>query len=243
MHLSKTKSFLLLAIKSLGKEVSGIKSPAFLSIASELLLSNVPASGNELAVTADQAISRLVEGNARFASGKAMHPDQSAERRAEVVSSQHPFAVVLSCSDSRIPPEVIFDQGIGDIFVVRTAGQVIDDVALGSIEYAVEHLSAPLIVVLGHDSCGAVNATVQGGKAEGHIVSLVDAIKPAVDEARKKIKSQDQLLSISIDINIKNIAKSLTSSEPILSEYIREGKLKVVGARYHLDSGKMEMIK
>lgn len=183
-----------------------------------------------------------MDGNARFVSGKAIHPDQSAERRAEVVSSQHPFAVILSCSDSRIPPEIVFDQGIGDIFVVRTAGQVIDNVALGSIEYAVEHLSVPLIVVLGHDSCGAVNATVQGGKAEGHIGSLVEAIKPAVDEARNKFKSQDQILNVSIDNNTRNIVKSIKSSEPILSEYIKDGRLLVIGARYHLDSGKVELI-
>ena len=201
------------------------------------------ASGNKSAVTAEQAATKLRDGNARFVSGKAAHPDQSAERRAEVVFSQHPFAVILSCSDSRIPPEVVFDMGIGDIFVVRTAGQVIDNVALGSIEYAVEHLSAPLIVVLGHDSCGAVNATVQEGKAEGHIGSLVEAIKPAVDEARNKIKSQDQLLNVSIDNNIRNIVKSINSCEPILSKYIKGGKLKVIGARYHLDSGKVELIK
>lgn len=228
-----------------GKEVFGIKSPPFLTIASTLFLlaTNVSAPGNKYAVTADQAVQKLMEGNARFASGKAVHPDQSAERRAEVVSSQRPFAVILGCSDSRIPPEVVFDQGIGDIFVVRTAGQVIDNVALGSIEYAVEHLSVPLIVVLGHDSCGAVSATVQGGKAEGHIGSLVEAIKPAVYEAGNKVKSQDQLLSVSIDNNTRNIVKSISSSEPLLSEHIKGGKLKVIGARYHLDSGKVELIK
>ncbi len=207
------------------------------------MATNVSASRNKSAVTADQSVQKLLEGNARFVSGKAIHPDQSAERMAEVVSSQHPFAVILSCSDSRIPPEIIFDQGIGDIFVVRTAGQVIDNVALGSIEYAVEHLNVPIIVVLGHDSCGAVNATVQGGKPEGHIGSLVEAIKPAVDEARDKIKSQDQLLNISIDNNTKNIVKSINSSKPILSEYIKDGKLKVIGARYHLDSGRVDLLK
>jgi len=98
---------------------------------------NVSVTGNKSAVTAEQSKKKLMEGNARFVSGKAIHPDQSAERRAEVLSSQHPFVVILSCSDSRIPPEVVFDQGIGDIFVVRTAGQVIDNVDLGSIEYAV----------------------------------------------------------------------------------------------------------
>jgi len=104
-------------------------------------------------------------------------------------------------------------------------------------------LSVPLVVVLGHDSCGAVNATVAGGKAEGHIGSLVEAIRPAVDEARNKIKSQDQLLNVSIDNNTRNIVKSISSSEPVLSKYIKEGKLKVIGARYHLDSGEVELIK
>ncbi len=183
-----------------------------------------------------------MEGNARFASGNAAHPDQSAERRTEVVPSQHPFAVVVSCSDSRVPPEVVFDQGLGDIFVVRTAGEVVDNVATGSIEYAVEHLGVPLVVVLGHDSCGAVKATVEGGEASGHIASLVEAIKPAVDSARKETKNRDEILDLSIDNNIENIVNYLKTSEPILSKSVKEGKLKIIGARYHLDSGKVDFV-
>jgi carbonic anhydrase len=215
-----------------------------LSVASALLLIAVYASASEeeQGVKGEQALQKLMDGNARFASGNIEHPDQSAERMAEVVSAQHPFAVIVSCSDSRVPPEIIFDQGIGNIFVVRTAGGIVDDIAIGSIEYAVEHLGAPLVVVLGHDSCGAVKATVEGGEAPGHIGSLVEAIKPAVDEARNGNKNQDKLLDISIDNNIKNIVGDLNTSGPILSESVKGGKLKIVGARYHLDSGKVDLV-
>lgn len=199
------------------------------------------ASEETSGITADQALEKLKDGNARFVSGDVEHPNQSAERRAEVVSGQHPFAIIVGCSDSRVPPEIIFDQGIGDIFVVRTAGQVMDDAALGSIEYGAEHLGVPLVVVLGHDSCGAVAATIEGGEAPGHIASLVEAIQPAVDEARKEA-SEEELLSASIDINIKNVVDQLETSEPILSELVKKGELTVVGARYHLDSGEVEIL-
>ena len=110
-------------------------------------------------------------------------PNQGVERRKELVEGQHPFAIILCCSDSRVPPEVIFDQGLGDLFIVRTAGNVFDNIALGSIEYAVEHLEVPLLVVLGHGQCGAVTATVEGGHAPGHISNVVEAIQPAVVKA------------------------------------------------------------
>lgn len=199
------------------------------------------ASEETSGITADQALEKLKDGNARFVSGDVEHPNQSAERRAEVVSGQHPFAIIVGCSDSRVPPEIIFDQGIGDIFVVRTAGQVMDDAALGSIEYGAEHLGVPLVVVLGHDSCGAVAATIEGGEAPGHIASLVEAIQPAVDEAKKEA-SEEELLNASIDINIKNVVDQLETSEPILSELVKKGELTVVGARYHLDSGEVEIL-
>jgi carbonic anhydrase len=200
------------------------------------------ASDEKPVITAQQALQKLAEGNARFVQEKGDHPHQSAERRAEVVSGQNPFAVILGCSDSRVPPEIIFDQGIGDLFVVRTAGQVVDDVALGSIEYAIEHLGVPLVVVLGHDQCGAVNATISGGEAAGHIGSLVAAINPAVERARKKGR-EEQLLSNSIDENSRQIALQLRSSEPLLSELAKEGNLEIVGARYRLDSGRVEILK
>lgn len=201
----------------------------------------IAASEENSGITAEQALQKLMDGNARFVSGDVEHPNQSAERRAEVVSGQHPFAIVVGCSDSRVPPEIIFDQGIGDIFVIRTAGQVLDDAALGSIEYGAEHLGVPLVVVLGHDSCGAVKATVEGGEAQGHIANLVEAIQPAVDEARNEA-SEDELLNASIDINIKNIVDQLETSEPILSDLVEKGELTIVGARYHLDSGEVEIV-
>lgn len=202
------------------------------------------ASEEKVGIAAEQGMQRLIEGNARFASGNVTHQNQTAERRAELLTSQSPFAVIVSCSDSRVPPEVIFDQGLGDLFVVRTAGEVQDNLTIASIEYAVDHLNVPLVIVLGHDACGAVEAAVEGGEAPGHIGSIVEAILPAVDEARNEsISTNGQLLNVSIDNNVKNVVKALNSSEPILSEKVKEGKLTIVGARYHLDTGAVEMIK
>jgi len=222
-------------------EEFSIKISSFLAIA--LLLSVLTAiacaSEEKSGITGEQALQNLMEGNARYASGNASHPDQSVERRSELIAGQHPFAVIVGCSDSRVPPEVIFDQGLGDIFVIRTAGQVLDDVAIGSIEYAVEHLAVPLVVVLGHDSCGAVTAAVMGGEAEGHLDSIVNFIEPAVDDAREMGNASD-LLNNSIDNNVYNIVDELKDSQPILSEKVENGELLIVGARYHLDSGEVE---
>ena len=218
-----------------------MKSTWVLAVAAALLALVVLATASETdsAITSDAALQKLMEGNACFVSGNSTYPHQSAERRAELLTSQHPIAVVVGCSDSRTSPEIVFDQGLGDIFVIRTAGEVMDNASLGSIEYAVEHLSVPLIVVMGHDSCGAVKAAVDGGEAPGHIANLVEAIKPAVDEARK-MGREGQLLNESININVANVVKELSTVEPIISEYVKDGKLKIVGARYHLDSGAVE---
>ncbi|HNX39855.1 MAG TPA: carbonic anhydrase [Methanothrix sp.] len=196
-------------------------------------------SGNS--ITADEALNKLLEGNSRFASNSSIHPDQSMERRAELLAGQHPFAVIVGCSDSRIAPEVLFDQGLGDIFVIRTAGQVIDNASLASIEYAVEHLGVPLVLVLGHDSCGAVTAVVQGGEVPGHLGSLVEFIQPAVEQAREA-GNESLLLDSSIDNNVWNIVEQLESSQPILSEKVESGEVMIVGARYHLDSGEVEIL-
>src|SRR5947209_5314090 len=127
---------------------------------------------------ADQALARLIEGNARYSRHREQHPDETLARRKELQVGQHPFAVVLSCSDSRVPPELVFDQGLGDLFVVRVAGNIAADAVLGSVEYAVEHLGTKLIVVLAHEKCGAITAAVEGGKAPGHLPALVAAIQP-----------------------------------------------------------------
>lgn len=201
----------------------------------------INASEEQKSITGEEALQKLMDGNARFVSGNVTHPDQSADRRTELVAGQHPFAIVVGCSDSRVPPEIVFDQGLGDIFVVRTAGQVIDNVSLGSIEYGVEHLGVPLIVVLGHDSCGAVEATVEGGKPAGHMDSLVNFILPAVEEARAS-GNESEILDSAIDNNVRNIVDLLNTSEPILSEKIAKGELTIVGARYHLDDGSVEML-
>lgn len=207
------------------------------------LMLMVPAAGaasgeNVNSVPADSAVRRLVEGNNRYVLDKPEKPNQTSKRRADVAESQHPFAIVVTCSDSRVPPEILFDQGIGDIFVIRTAGNVLDDAAIGSIEYAAEHLGVRLIVVLGHERCGAVAAAVKGGEAPGHLKSLVGYIQPAVKKA-KDIKGGD-LLNDSIRGNVFNTVEKLSECEPILKELCESGKLKVVGAFYDLDSGTVQ---
>lgn len=199
------------------------------------------ASEEESGITGEQALKSLMDGNLRFADGNSSHPNASLERRAELVAGQHPFAVVVGCSDSRIPPELIFDQGLGDIFVIRTAGEVLDNVSIASIEYAVEHLGVPLVVVLGHDNCGAVTAAVNGGEVEGHLGCLMDFIEPTVNEARET-GDQSDLLNSTIDSNVINIVDDLKTSEPVLSEKVETGELMIVGARYHLDSGEVELL-
>lgn len=199
------------------------------------------ASEEESSITPELALQQLMEGNLRYASGNASHPNQSLERRAELVSGQHPFAVILGCSDSRIPPELIFDQGLGDVFVIRTAGEVVDNASLASIEYAVDHLGVPLVMVLGHDSCGAVTAAVKGGEVEGHLGTLMDFIRPAVEQAREAGEESD-LLNQSIENNVYNIVETLQNSQPILSEKVEKEELMILGARYHLDSGLVEIL-
>lgn len=182
----------------------------------------------------------LVEGNRRYVEEKTTHPDQTPARRGEVAAVQHPLAVVLSCSDSRVPPELVFDQGLGDLFVIRVAGNVVDDVTLGSIEYAVEHLHVPLVVVLGHERCGAVSAAVAGGEAAGHIRALVERILPAVE--RVKDQPGDKVEN-AVRENVREVVNTLRASEPILSKGVLEGKLTLVGARYDLDTGVVEEVK
>lgn len=191
-------------------------------------------------VGADQALKMLEEGNARYTGGKTTHPHGDAASREAVAQAQHPFAIVLGCSDSRVPPEVLFDQGVGDLFVVRTAGNVVDDVVLGSIEYAAEHLGSALVVVLGHERCGAVKATAAGGEAPGHLPSLVKAIQPSVDKAKGM---QGDLVENAVDLNVQAMAKEIETSQPILAKLVEEGKVKVIGGKYDLDTGKVEFKK
>jgi carbonic anhydrase len=190
-------------------------------------------------LSADQALENLVTGNKRFIAGNVLHPQQGTERRKEISKGQAPFAIILSCSDSRVPPELIFDQGLGDLFVVRAAGNTFTDLELGSIEYGAGVLHAPLIMVLGHDSCGAVEATLAGKPLPGHIGVIAKRIDQ--DIAGKTCPTQDKL-RCAIDANVAALVKQLQSSEPVLAELVRAGKLKVVGARYVLKTGEVEIL-
>jgi carbonic anhydrase len=186
-----------------------------------------------------QALQKLIEGNKRFTLSKQSHPNQSKERRQELVKGQKPFAVIVGCSDSRIPPEIIFDQGLGDLFVIRVAGNIVDDVALGSIEYAVGHLGTQLIVVLGHSKCGAVTATVQGGAVHGHVENIVQAIKPAIDVAKDL---PGNLTDNTIKANARLVASRIQSSQPILAEMVRLDKIAVVSAYYDIENGEVHIL-
>ncbi|PYK57237.1 MAG: carbonic anhydrase [Verrucomicrobia bacterium] len=194
-----------------------------------------PAHADQPVVPPAEAMSRLKEGNGRYTNGNPQHPRQSSEEREKLTKSQHPFAIVLGCADSRVPAEIVFDQGLGDLFVVRVAGNVIDDQSLGSIEYAVDHLAVRLIVVLGHQRCGAVKAAkdtiAANGKAPGHIQSLVTAIEPAVEATLKDD------LEVTVKANVKNVVQALRSSTPVLKAKIDADELQVVGAYYSLDTG------
>ena len=198
------------------------------------------ASDAPPALTAEKALQRLVEGNKRFVTNHASHPHQTAAWRAALAKGQTPFVAVLCCADSRVSPEILFDQGLGDLFVVRNAGNVLDDHVLGSLEYAVEHLHVPLIVVLGHENCGAVCAAVAGGHCPGHIHSVIKDLEPAVAEARSKAGDK---VDNTVKANVHRVSESLNHSEPILHEAIKSGKLKVVGACYRLKSGAVELDK
>jgi carbonic anhydrase len=159
-------------------------------------------------MNADNALEKLKAGNQRYVTGQLMHHHQTGGRMRAVAIGQHPFAIVLGCADSRVPPEIIFDQGLGDLFVIRVAGNIIDDAILGSIEYAAEELRTSLLLVLGHERCGAVAATIKHGELLGHISTLVNAIQPAVDSAKQE---PGDLLSNAVQTNIKLVVKQLTA--------------------------------
>ena len=187
----------------------------------------------------DEAVARLKTGAARFASGSVSRPDQSVPYRLSLATGQHPFAAVLSCSDSRVPPEIVFDQGLGDLFVSRTAGQVVGDAVLGSLQYGVAELKIPLLVVLGHEKCGAVKATVEAVEKKSapmgnSIDAIVTAIKPAVEQAETD-KATD-MIDASVHNNVVNIVAAL-GKNALLGAAVSSGALRIVGARYDLDAG------
>lgn len=192
-------------------------------------------------LSAEDAIIKLEQGNKRFTELKLKHPDSDKKRRKAMLKGQHPFVVILSCSDSRVPPELIFDQGLGDIFEIRNAGNVLDEHVIGSIEYAVMHCGVKLIVIMGHQDCGAIAATLSGKSETKYIKSLEDSIQPAITDCKNK----------GIEINSDNVVKAhvmqdieeLMSQDTELVKFMKDNNVKLIGAYYHLDSGKVDFLK
>lgn len=182
-------------------------------------------------------LNRLLEGNKRFMNGNLLHPNRTLERRKGTAFSQEPFAVIVSCSDSRVSPEIVFDEGIGDLFVIRLAGNVIGPIAKESIEFAVHALHSSIILVLGHENCGAVNAVLE--KQDQDIPEIASLISPSL----QKIKSKDSnnRLGTAIKANAINMKNKL-SQDPDFKKLIDENKLQVFAGYYHLKSGEVEMI-
>lgn len=188
---------------------------------------------------ADQALAKLLSGNEAYLSG-SVTPNVDASLRTDLATNgQHPYAIVITCSDSRVPAELIFNSSLGDIFVIRTAGNVVSDFEIGSVEYGAEHLGSPLVLVLGHTSCGAVTAATEGGEAGGNIQSIVDEIAPSVEKA--KDEGAEDVLSKAIEFNVKNSVDRILSSD-IIKELKEEGKVDVVGGVYDINTGAVTII-
>jgi carbonic anhydrase len=200
------------------------------------VLCGTVASAQDSAPSAAAVLRELQAGNAHHVAKRYQRPHQTAARQRELASSQHPHAIVLSCADSRVAPEIILDQGLGDLFDVRVGGNVVSDVELASIEYAAAHLQTPLLVVMGHQKCGAVTAAADGGEAEGHLPSLIELIRPAVERAKGQ---PGDLIDNAVRINVENVVKLVRGSKPVLAPLVDRGALTVVGSVYSLDSGKV----
>jgi carbonic anhydrase len=193
---------------------------------------------------AKEALNRLIEGNQRFSSSNSIHPHEDWNWRSELCGGQHPFAIILGCSDSRVPPELIFDQGFGDLFVIRVAGNVIDPDVAGSIEYGVIHLEISLVVVLGHEGCGAVTAALASeSKREEEseeIKSLLARIQPALLEVDRSGK-EEEVLSAAVEANVCWSMRQL-GEVPVIKDAIEKDSLQVVGAVCDIETGKVDFL-
>ncbi|MBL8771344.1 MAG: carbonic anhydrase [Phenylobacterium sp.] len=194
-------------------------------------------------VPPEEALERLMSGNARYVAGQSSHPNSSLARRAQVAAAQAPFAVILACADSRVAPELIFDQGLGDLFTVRVAGNVVDDAVLASIEYSVIHLGSTLVMVLGHERCGAVRATADALAGKGdpadqgtRIAALAGLIAPAV---RTVPPGAVDTVDAAISLNAARTAQEIFAQSAPLRARVLAGQLKIVAARYDLDDGRV----
>ncbi|MCE7985175.1 MAG: carbonic anhydrase [Caldilinea sp. CFX5] len=201
-----------------------------------------PLPGEAPVQNPQEALERLVAGNQRYATNRSLPVNESSQRRTEVAQGQKPFATIFSCVDSRVPPELVFDRGLGDLFVIRTAGHVIDEAVLGSLEFGVAELQIPLLMVLGHASCGAVKATLEavehGAEAPASIGYLVNGIKPAIELAASQADfSLDTCINTNVTLTVNRLRET-----PLLAEAVAQGQLLIVGARYNLETGAVEMI-
>src|SRR3989442_5271207 len=204
-----------------------------LSVAALVLTADPPAAS----VPPDAALAKLEEGNLRFATSEISNGKPTAARRTETAQAQYPFAIIVGCADSRTAPELVFDQNLGDLFVIRTAGNLVDDHALGSIEYAVAHAGVRLIVVLGHTRCGAVTAALASDTAPGHVQSLVRDIQPAVKAAKGK---DGNVTDLTVAENARLMAAKIRN-EASLGEFAKE--VRIISGVYDLDTGKVEWAK
>jgi carbonic anhydrase len=198
----------------------------------------VIAAGHEPTISAEQGLKLLLEGNQRFVAGKLEHPNQTPARRAELAKGQHPFAAVLACSDSRTPPEIIFDRGLGDIFTARVAGNSADQLVIESLDYSVKHLGVRVVMVLGHRRCGAVTAAVESYDNE-NVGPMLKELYPAVRASRGM---PGDPVENAVRENVKLVMKKLAASQE-LSAMVKSGELKIVGGIYDLDTGTIEMLK
>jgi len=183
---------------------------------------------------ADEAMNKLNEGNKKYVSGKLGEKDVGSARES-TKDGQHPIATILTCADSRVSPELIFDANVGELFIIRNAGNVVDETVLGSIEYGVEHLHTPLLVIMGHEKCGAVTAACEGGECPPNIKSIMDKIKCSVEKTGGDIER-------TVDENLKCMIENIRSGSEITKKLESEGKLKILGMKYYFEDGKAEVI-
>jgi carbonic anhydrase len=196
------------------------------------------AEGGGAAVSADSALARLKSGNQRFVKGRPRARHLISERKA-LAEGQAPYAIILCCSDSRVAPEIIFDESLGKLFVVRVAGNVADPVDLGSIEYAAQHLHAKLLLVIGHESCGAVKATLDGGQVPPNIDAIVDRITPAVNKARNRQGDTKSILNAAIEENVRQQMNNALQQSAVLRQLVDQHELRITGGVYNLHTGKV----
>ena len=187
-------------------------------------------------MTCDQGFQRLQDGNKRFRTDTSQHPNRTSERRQEIAAKQKPFAVIVGCSDSRVAPEILFDEGLGDLFIVRVAGNVVGPLEQDSIEYSVLYLDSVIVMVLGHENCGAVNAVVQGQTKD--IEAVASLIFPAVSQTKKEPGDK---LKNAIKANVRNVVSQLSTS-PVLSDMIKKNKLCIKGGYYNFHTGEVEVL-